>query len=74
MQYVKNYVSLIGNIKDILQVRRQATVEKSKLTIEQAATVAQDLHLHCIYNRVLKLYYFRKNRYSKLTANETFIH
>lgn len=74
MQYIKNYVRLISFIKETLEVKRQAYVLKDRLTDEQAAIVAQDLNLSCLYNKTLQRYYFRKMQYNQMQANETLIH
>ena len=74
MQYVPMYSKTVININKTLETKLQAFVEATKLTKYVAIIIAKDLNLSCIYNKVLCRYYFRKDKYRRLTANETFIH
>jgi len=74
MQYIMSYTEIIDNMKQVLEFEPQVYVEDDAISTENAITIATDLKLSCIHNKVLCRYYFRTAPYKRLTINETFIH
>jgi len=73
MQYILKYSEVVEHINKSLETKPQAFMD-FQLSPNEARIIARDLELSCISNAVLKRFYFRKERYKKLKAHETFIH
>ena len=74
MQYILKYSEVVEHINKSLETKPQAFISGEVFRKYEAKIIAEDLNLHCIHNKVLQRYYFRKESYKRLSKNETFIH
>ncbi len=74
MQYILKYSEVVEHINKTLKTKPQSFVSGDVFRKYEAEIIAKDLDLSCIFNAVLQRFYFRKERYKKLKAHETFIH